>query len=561
MYKHYFGLQDSPFSIAPNPQYLYMSTRHREALAHLLYGVKSDGGFILLTGEVGTGKTTVCRCLLAQIPSDVDIAMVLNPKQTALELLATICDEFKLSYGTEASIKTLVDKLNLFLLDSHQAGRKAILIIDEAQNLAVDVLEQLRLLTNLETNQRKLLQIILLGQPELLTLLGQQELRQLSQRVTARFHLDALNSREVAEYIQHRIRVAGGNQPLFTPASVRRIYRISGGIPRLINLICDRALLGAYVENQPRVNPAIVTKAAQEVLGQSDSRGIKPRIKTSMALLGALLLILGGMVFISEQTTPVTLPATPQAPQLIPPAAIQPPQVTVTDTPSQHLPALIRQPLGSIVGHSRAESALLDVLSIWTAELPADATQAICQSAPDLGLSCFQAEIDLAEIAHMNRPLAVNLGTVNLGTVNLATVNLGDANSARWVTLKQLDADDALFHVGTVEVRVARSELAAAGRLDSIVLWRSPPNYQQPLKLGDSGASVDALLNTLSFIDTGKPTGEVGFLFDLNLERRIKNFQRTSGIDPDGLVGARTWTQLNSIVGTDIPFLSTGAHN
>jgi len=555
MYKHYFGLQDSPFSIAPNPQYLYMSTRHREALAHLLYGVKSDGGFILLTGEVGTGKTTVCRCLLAQIPSDVDIAMVLNPKQTALELLATICDEFNINYGTEASIKTLVDKLNLFLLDSHQAGRKAILIIDEAQNLAVDVLEQLRLLTNLETNQRKLLQIILLGQPELLSLLGQQELRQLSQRVTARFHLDALNSREVAEYIQHRITVAGGNQPLFTTASVRRIYRISGGIPRLINLICDRALLGAYVENQPRVNPAIVTKAAQEVLGQSDSRTSKPRIKKSMALLGALLLILGGMVFISEQYTPIPIPipipTPPQVPQLSPSADILPPQVAVTDTLGKRLPAFIRQSLDSLSGHSSSEPALLNVLSIWTAELPADTTQAICQSALDLGLSCFQAELELAEIAHMNRPLAVNLGTVDLG----------DANSPRWVTLKQLDADDALLQVGDAEVRVARSDLAAAGRLDSIVLWRSPPNYQQPLKLGDSGTSVDALLNTLSFIDTGKPTGEVGFLFDLNLERRIKNFQRTSGIDPDGLVGARTWIQLNSIVGNDIPFLNAGVRN
>ena len=557
MYKHYFGLQDSPFSIAPNPQYLYMSTRHREALAHLLYGVKSDGGFILLTGEVGTGKTTVCRCLLAQIPSDVDIAMVLNPKQTALELLATICDEFNINYGTEASIKTLVDKLNLFLLDSHQAGRKAILIIDEAQNLAVDVLEQLRLLTNLETNQRKLLQIILLGQPELLSLLGQQELRQLSQRVTARFHLDALNSREVAEYIQHRITVAGGNQPLFTTASVRRIYRISGGIPRLINLICDRALLGAYVENQPRVNPAIVTKAAQEVLGQSDSRTSKPRIKKSMALLGALLLILGGMVFISEQYTPIpipipiTTPTPPQVPQLSPSADILPPQVAVTDILGKHLPAFIRQSLDSLSGHSSSEPALLNVLSIWTAELPADTTQAICQSALDLGLSCFQAELELAEIAHMNRPLAVNLGTVDLG----------DANSPRWVTLKQLDADDALLQVGDAEVRVARSDLAAAGRLDSIVLWRSPPNYQQPLKLGDSGTSVDALLNTLSFIDTGKPTGEVGFLFDLNLERRIKNFQRTSGIDPDGLVGARTWIQLNSIVGNDIPFLNAGVRH
>jgi len=272
-----------------------------------------------------------------------------------------------------------------------------------------------------------------------------------------------------------------------------------------------------------------------------------------MALLGALLLILGGMVFISEQYTPIpiTAPTPPQVPQLSPSADIQPPQVAVTDTLGKRLPAFIRQSLDSLSGHSSSEPALLNVLSIWTAELPADTTQAICQSALDLGLSCFQAELELAEIAHMNRPLAVNLGTVDLG----------DANSPRWVTLKQLDADDALLQVGDAEVRVARSDLAAAGRLDSIVLWRSPPNYQQPLKLGDSGTSVDALLNTLSFIDTGKPTGEVGFLFDLNLERRIKNFQRTSGIDPDGLVGARTWIQLNSIVGNDIPFLNAGVRH
>lgn len=557
MYKHYFGLQDSPFSIAPNPQYLYMSTRHREALAHLLYGVKSDGGFILLTGEVGTGKTTVCRCLLAQIPSDVDIAMVLNPKQTALELLATICDEFNINYGADHSIKTLVDKLNLFLLDSHQAGRKAILIIDEAQNLAVDVLEQLRLLTNLETNQRKLLQIILLGQPELLTLLGRQELRQLSQRVTARFHLDALNRQEVAEYIQHRITVAGGNQSLFPPASVRRIYQISGGIPRLINLVCDRALLGAYVENQSRVSTAIVTKAAQEVLGQSDRRAFRLQTSTSIALLGTLLLILGGMFFMMQQNTngipslstlstmtPQTIP--PETMQLDPPADTEARLTAIPDTPKRNPAFNNKQSLSSLAGHNHYEPALLDVLGSWRGDMPVAVTEPICPSSATLGLSCFQAEMDLAEIAHMNRPVALNLG---------------DGASARWVTLKQLNADHALFKVGNEEFWIARSELAAAGRFNGIALWRSPLGYQQVLKLGDSGTSVDTLVDTLSIIDTGKPTGELGFLFDLNLEQRIKTFQKNSGIDPDGMVGARTWIQLNSIAGADIPFLSAGVNN
>ncbi|MBD3647414.1 MAG: AAA family ATPase, partial [Pseudomonadales bacterium] len=203
MYDQYFGLKESPFSIAPNPRYLYMSERHREALAHLLYGIRTDGGFILLTGEVGTGKTTVCRCLLEQLPDNVDTAFVLNPKLTADELLATICDDLGIDYPDNVTIKGLVDRLNDFLLSSLEADRRTVLIIDEAQNLSADVLEQLRLLTNLETNQRKLLQIILLGQPELLELLSQPELRQLSQRITARFHLDALNREEVAEYIEH----------------------------------------------------------------------------------------------------------------------------------------------------------------------------------------------------------------------------------------------------------------------------------------------------------------------------------------------------------------------
>jgi len=538
MYKHYFGLQDSPFSIAPNPQYLYMSTRHREALAHLLYGVKSDGGFILLTGEVGTGKTTVCRCLLAQIPTDVDIAMVLNPKQTAVELLATICDELHITYNPNASIKILVDRLNVFLLDSHRAGRKTILIIDEAQNLEVDVLEQLRLLTNLETNQRKLLQIILLGQPELLTLLGRQELRQLSQRVTARFHLDALNQQEVGEYIQHRLTVAGGNQTLFPPTSIRRIYQITAGIPRLINLVCDRALLGAYVENQPSVNNAIVAKAAREVLGHSGQRSRLSEWWKSIVLLLALLLSLG-VVINSEPVKKRLWPTSPVQTELLSaPVEVQP-ALTATISPV----AVRRQLLSLVTSHKDLEQALHDLLSSWDSLNSIAVTSNVCSSLLDLGLNCFETKSDLTEIRQMNRPIALNLG---------------DSTSPRWVTLKKIYAEELLLQIGTSEVLVSSQELVAAGSLNSIVIWRSPPGYLQPLKLGDSGSTVDLLVNTLNRVEYGDPTEEIGFLFDLNLEQRIKAFQLASGIEPDGLVGPRTWIQLNNISGTDIPVLEAG---
>ena len=247
MYIDYFALKELPFSIAPNPQYLYMSGQHQEALAHLLFGIQSEvGGFILLTGEVGTGKTTLCRCLLEQIPMDVETAFVLNPKVSAIELLQTISDEFGFAGGGSQSLKSLTDALNLYLLKEHRAGKRAVLIIDEAQNLSREVLEQLRLLTNLETNERKLLQIILLGQPELGETLNKRSLRQFSQRITARYHLEALKSNETRDYIAHRLKVVGGDSNLFDTKASHRIHQLTGGVPRLINLICDRSMLGTY---------------------------------------------------------------------------------------------------------------------------------------------------------------------------------------------------------------------------------------------------------------------------------------------------------------------------
>jgi len=286
MYAAYFGLTERPFSLAPDPRYLYLSDAHREALAHLLYGIGEGGSFVQLTGEVGTGKTTVCRALLEQLPPDVDVAMIFNPRLTSVELLAAVCDELRIAYpaGT-TSLKVLVDALSQALLDAHAKGRRTVLIIDEAQNLSARVLEEVRLLTNLETTTQKLLQVVLIGQPELAELLARRNLRQLSQRVTARYHLRSFSQEESQRYIQHRLEIAGQRQPIFTKQAVRAAHRLARGIPRLLNTICDRALLGAYATSQTRVKEAVVRRAAKEVLGPQRSR------RWVTATAGAVLLV------------------------------------------------------------------------------------------------------------------------------------------------------------------------------------------------------------------------------------------------------------------------------
>ena len=287
MYAPFFGLQHPPFSIAPDPRYLFMSERHREALAHLLYGLDAGGGFVLLTGEVGAGKTTVCRCFLEQIPAHCNVAYIFNPKLTVGELLRTICDEFGVPHqptvpGVE-TVKDYIDPLNASLLAAHAAGRNTVLIIDEAQNLSADVLEQLRLLTNLETSERKLLQIILIGQPELRAMVAQPSMEQLAQRVIARFHLGPLSPQETQQYIAHRLAVAGLNGPLpFDRRALRRVHEISQGIPRRINLLCDRALLGAYAQGARQVTRVIVNRAAHEVF---DAPGAAKALRGTRAAL------------------------------------------------------------------------------------------------------------------------------------------------------------------------------------------------------------------------------------------------------------------------------------
>ena len=343
MYKQFFQLRHAPFSIAPDPHYLFMSERHREALAHLLFGVDAGGGFVLLTGEIGAGKTTVCRCFLEQVPPNCNVAYIFNPRLTAVELLRTICEEFRLpAPAPDSSVKDLVDMLNAHLLAAHAAGRNNVLIIDEAQNLSLSVLEQLRLLTNLETSERKLLQIILIGQPELRDMLARPELEQLAQRVIARYHLDALSARETGAYVSHRLAVAGllGTTP-FPPRLTRLIHQITRGVPRRINLLCDRALLGAYALGVRQVDRKILRAAAAEVFGaEAGARPYRP-----YAIAGVLALLAGGALLASgwnwrdaaglaQAPVAVTAPAAP--PRRCPPGpSRRPPRRRLPNLPPQ----------------------------------------------------------------------------------------------------------------------------------------------------------------------------------------------------------------------------------
>src|SRR5579862_996446 len=286
MYLAFFGLAEKPFSITPDPRYLYLSARHADALAHLVYGISEAGGFVQLTGEVGTGKTTIIRSLLSRTPQEAEIALILNPRLAPQEFLLALCEELGIGVPDTAgtSSKEIVDVLNRYLLRAHAQGRRVVLIVDEAQNLGVDVLEQIRLLTNLETETQKLLQIILIGQPELRTLLAREDLRQLAQRVTGRYHLDPLTRAETTAYVRHRLRVAGATADIFTQGALREIHHISRGIPRVINIISDRALLGAYTQDLHQIPASLVRRASAEVFDQEVAPSWMPLLIGGMAV-------------------------------------------------------------------------------------------------------------------------------------------------------------------------------------------------------------------------------------------------------------------------------------
>ena len=521
MYQEYFGLNEAPFSIAPNPQYLYMSDRYREALAHLLYGVENDGGgFTLLTGEVGTGKTTICRCMLAQLPEEVDTAFIIHPKLSADELLASTCDDLGIDYPASATTRVLVDRLNKHLVNTIENGRRTLLIIDEAQNLSEEVLEQLRLLTNLETNQRKLLQIILLGQPELMELLSRKALRQLSQRITARYHLEALNRKEIKAYIAHRLSVAGARGNFFKPAAMRRVYHLSKGIPRVINLICDRALLGAFTENKALVTPAIVNKAASEVLNTVGSRWIKHLALATVPV--ALASIIWFMVEIdtpfSNVINDIQILSTNEHEQLISPSSTE--------------------------GHGDQRSAFNDLFALWGYFLE-DQTADPCQTSQLIGLSCLNQETGgLVLINQLNRPAIIKLNSTN-----------------QWVTISRISRDTVTLIASDRGYDVDYNVLDEDFDGSFTLLWQPPPDYTVPISPGDSGVEVDWLVNRLAHIDNspqqvpGKQTS--GHVFDEDILDRVKQFQRSINVPVTGIIDPEFYIHLNNVAGTGMPFLNS----
>ncbi len=539
MYQHYFGLAEAPFSIAPDPRYLYLSQRHQEALAHLLYGVSGDGGFVLLTGEVGAGKTTVCRCLLQQIPASCDVAYIFNPKLTVEELLSTICVEFGIACPSgNASIKVFVDCINAYLLDAHAKGRHTVLIIDESQNLSAEVLEQMRLLTNLETNERKLLQIILLGQPELALMLDRPELRQLSQRIVARYHLGPLAKPEVAAYVRHRLEISGAQRQLFPAALMGRVYRLSGGVPRAINLLCDRALLGTYVQGKERVDRATLAQAAREVFHQAQRRSlVRP-------LLVILILVLGGGLAMTlvqlelRETGTATVPASMAKPAAQTVAAGPAIEAPVKEAkPTAALPDTLEWPADEPLSRSRA-IAYAALFRAWGADSKgADA----CRQAEGLGLRCRSARGGLDELHRLNRPAALLMRDDQGREFDAALIALEDQS--------------ATFAFGAETRTVALGALAAQWSGQYTLLWRMPPDARENIRWGERGPAVQWLIRQLAQAQGRVAEPGKDPQFDELLERQVKQFQLAQGLVTDGAVGPQTVMRLAGVGDRSAPKL------
>ncbi len=563
MYLSFFGLNEKPFAITPDPRYLYLSERHAEALAHLLYGINEAGGFVQLTGEVGTGKTTVVRSLLAQTPQNAEIALILNPRMTAPEFLLTICEELGIGVPDSAtqSLKDLVDILSHYLLRAHGAGKRIVLVVDEAQNLAPDVLEQVRLLTNLETNTQKLLQIILIGQPELRDLLDRTELRQLAQRITGRYHLCPLVRQETAAYVLHRLRVAGATSDIFTARALSEAHRLSGGVPRVINVICDRALLGAYTQDQHRVTASMIRRSAEEVFGR---RMLPQWLPWGAAAATAAVLTLGtialwqldpgslwGRGSASARVNIATAQGSAAARGTVAAAgarssAADPVRAQVTGSPAIAAQAAATQaaepggPGSNAVGlaallaqhgsQTGPDSAFGELFALWGAHYVAGSVDP-CTQAEQQGLQCFIRRGSLAELRVYNRPAILMLND--------------DAGMSHQVVLSGLGDELARIDLGGPHaVRIA--DLSRYWFGDFVLLWRPATLPPKALSLGMRGDDVRQLRERLERLQGVKSSEPASDLFDAQLGQLVRDFQRSHRLEVDGIAGLRTLLVLNS---------------
>jgi general secretion pathway protein A len=575
MYLAHFGLREAPFSLTPDPRFLYLGERHREGLAHLRYGLEDGGGFVQLTGEIGTGKTTLCRALLAELPGHLDVALLLNPRVSEVDLLASLCDELRIPYSeSDARQKPLVDALYRHLLEAHAGGRTTVLLIDEAQNLSPPVLEQVRLLTNLETTKKKLLQIILVGQPELCEVLARSELRQLAQRITARYHLVPFSRRETFDYIAHRIEVAGGSPRIFSPKARAAVYRQSKGVPRLINVFCDRALLGAYVQEQTSVNIATARRAIGEVRGIPALR-IGRRVFATAAGLCVMAAVSfwlyanppGALGLFDAGGAPSDITPVPAKPAAAPlpyrdkgaePAAPPPPLATAAPAPfppGSPAPAIPEVPapqgFAETVGRSAPDEnrtqAFAALLSSFGLQVPQTAGDP-CEILARDGWRCQWESGDWERLQRLGRPVMIEV--------------LSLSGEPRFGTLSGMNDSAATLYLGRERYPVARAALEPTWTGRYLVLWRPPKLTGHVLRLGAQGNDVLWLREQFRALDGTPVVSADPSVYDSALRVRVLAFQESRALKPDGVVGRETLVHLDSALRrpVDPPSSDLGAH-
>ncbi|MBL3589209.1 MAG: AAA family ATPase [gamma proteobacterium endosymbiont of Lamellibrachia anaximandri] len=579
IYRDYFRIDEDPFSITPDPKFLFLSRNHREALAHLRFGMEEGGGFVLLTGGVGTGKTLLCRNLLESLPDEVDVALILNPRLQPFELVASICDELHVEYPDAAeSIKVLVDHLNSYLLSSHAVGRRTVVIIDEAQNLSYEALEQVRLLTNLETKTEKLMQIFLIGQSELKEILDQPNLRQLTQRITARYHLESMGRPETKEYIRHRLEVVGISQHLFTNSALEAVYQLTKGIPRRINIFCERAMVAAYAERKNEVDYFLLKRAAEEVEGNrrkgrwrslltvsavaavlvvlsttlslNDITGFGNNVEHQMRLLLADLAVhkKDAPVTPKETVTATTIPNNKVdfSPIRIAHAGYSDSELAVPEKEEHPLidgKSFEAMTAGEAFSEDRAFSALL---RYWNVDISAVVDGSVfCKTADAHKLKCVYGKGTWTSLEYFNRPVIIELETSDGRFVNMMVT--------------KFHGNRVVIEHNGERMQLERDTIDHLWSGSYVLLWKPPQLNETVLAVGARGQDV-IWLNDILDRDEGiygiQTQGKRNDRFDQTLVERVVRFQQKHGLTPDGIVGEQTLIQLQSASGDpDVPLL------
>ena len=576
IYLQHFALKREPFSIVPDPDFLYPSQQHRQAVAHLKYGLDREGGFILLTGEVGTGKTTLTRTMLQRIPAHVRVAYVLNSKLNETDLLASICDELAIKLQKSKNLsfsKICIDALNQDLLASHAKGQKTLIVIEEAQNLSADVLETLRLLSNLETNTHKLLHILLVGQPELLEILGQKQLRQLNQRVVSRFHLLPLEQPELSNYINHRLHHAGAAGPIFDQGCIKVLFRLTKGVPRLINLICHQSLLAAYSLGAKSVSPALVKDASVEILSGLDNG--KPNTSNKPLIVVLLLVLMMVSVFmllprstldslgflvaidkpnaeivtskaeniVSKGTGPTAEDVNENYNELLVVNDLVAYSVEQSDT----LSFIVEE---SIIGSGFTETSnpLVNLLAAWSiASSEVYSPEAFAGIATTFGLQ--------SEKVTQAAPWMLNV--IDRPGIVVLNENGGLLKS---YLLTYINDDSVTLKMKNGEIDLDLDQFKDRWTGSFLYLWRPHKEFDLLMQGDTDKLAMSWLQEKLSMDDEGIEKVIAGGRYTEAVKDQVVGFQRRHGLKADGIVGRQTLMRLNELFDDEIPRLIGSTH-